>query len=139
MQNLNKNFNEFSSPCVDNSPKNQEKSVKNLSSDGGMTENASKTSKIAHISGDFDKNSSQSQQNIGVDAKNGESKQILMIKTKPNGRKEIITKYTPDHGWVLHFAYEEIQKGHQCYVVCPAIEEDEAPYRLLCTEYPEAK
>ena len=74
MQNLNKNFNEFSSPCVDNSQKNQEKSVKNLSSDGGMTENASKTSKNAHISEDFDKNSSQSQQNIGVDGKNGESK-----------------------------------------------------------------
>ena len=84
MQNLNENFNEFSSPCVDNSSKNQEKSVKNLSSDGGMTENASKSSKNAHISGDFDKNNAKNQQNIGVDSKNGESKQIFK-ENKANG------------------------------------------------------
>ena len=77
MQNLNKNFNEYSSPCVDNSAKNQEKSAKNLSSDGEMAEKTSKTPKNAHISEDFDKNNAKNQQNIGVDGKNGESKQIF--------------------------------------------------------------
>lgn len=81
MQNLSKNFNEFSSTCVDNSAKNQEKSVKNQPFDGGMTENASKTPKNAHISGDFDKNSTKNQQNIGVDGKNGENKQFFKENT----------------------------------------------------------
>lgn len=86
MQNLNKNFNEFSSPCVDNSAKNQEKSIKNPSSDGGLTEKFLKTSKNAHIIGDFAQNSIENQQNIGVDSKNGEIKP-LFEENQPNTSK----------------------------------------------------
>ena len=50
-----------------------------------------------------------------------------LIKTKPNGRKEIKTmiKKESELKSVLQSLWEEIKKGHQIYVVAPAIEENE--------------
>lgn len=52
-----------------------------------------------------------------------------MIKTKPNGRKEIKTflKKESELKSVLTNILEEIKKGHQVYVVAPSIEENESP------------
>lgn len=52
---------------------------------------------------------------------------ISMIKTKPQGRKEIITTLvgTKDIKTVLQSMLDEIKKGHQVYIVCPMIESDE--------------
>ena len=55
----------------------------------------------------------------------GDSKEILAIKTKPGGRKDIITKIEKDRNKLFAFMESEIKAGHQCYVVCPAIEDDE--------------
>ena len=56
----------------------------------------------------------------------GEYKEICSIKTMPNGRKPIITSHEESHMAAFPFMEEEIRKGHQCYVVCPAIEESES-------------
>ena len=50
-----------------------------------------------------------------------------VIKTKPNGRKEIITKALKEKDLknVLFHMLEEIKNGHQVYVVAPLIEDEE--------------
>ena len=50
-----------------------------------------------------------------------------LIKTKPGGRKEIITKVvkTRDIKDVLSSILEEIKNGHQIYVVAPLIEDED--------------
>ena len=50
-----------------------------------------------------------------------------MIKTKPSGRKEIITKVKKENELksVLNDIYEELKNGHQIYVVAPLIDEAE--------------
>ncbi len=50
-----------------------------------------------------------------------------IIKTKPNGRKEIITKSLKEKDLksVLFHMVEEIKNGHQIYVVAPLIEDEE--------------
>ncbi len=50
-----------------------------------------------------------------------------MIKTKPMGRKEIITKVKKESELkeILNHVYEEMKDGHQIYVVAPLIEEGE--------------
>ena len=50
-----------------------------------------------------------------------------IIKTKPNGRKEIITKVLKEKDLknVLFHMLEEIKNGHQIYVVAPLIEDEE--------------
>ena len=52
---------------------------------------------------------------------------VSMIKTKPAGRKEIITKVKKESELkdVLTHIYEEIKQGHQIYVVAPLIDENE--------------
>lgn len=52
---------------------------------------------------------------------------ISYIKTKPNGRKSIITKNLKFSGikLVLKKIYEEIKNNHQVYVVSPLVEENE--------------
>lgn len=52
---------------------------------------------------------------------------ISMIKTKPNGRKEIITKVVKEDNIkdVLYKMLEELKNGHQIYVVSPLIENNE--------------
>ena len=53
---------------------------------------------------------------------------ISYIKTKPTGRKDIITKVkkNSDIKEVLGFMLEQIKLGHQIYVVSPLVEEDES-------------
>jgi ATP-dependent DNA helicase RecG len=55
-----------------------------------------------------------------------------IIKTKPNGRKDIITKVVKnkDIKEVLHHMLEEIKEGHQIYVVAPLIEDEEGNSNL---------
>lgn len=50
-----------------------------------------------------------------------------IIKTKPNGRKEIITKVVKENNLkdVLFKMVEEIKEGHQVYVVAPLIEDED--------------
>ena len=50
-----------------------------------------------------------------------------VIKTKPNGRKDIITKALKEKDLknVLFHMLEEIKDGHQVYVVAPLIEDEE--------------
>lgn len=50
-----------------------------------------------------------------------------LIKTKPNGRKEIITKVVKEKNLreVLLHMVEEIKNGHQVYVVSPLIEDSD--------------
>jgi len=52
---------------------------------------------------------------------------ISMIKTKPLGRKEIITKVKKESDIkdVLVAMLEEIKKGHQIYIVSPLVEQNE--------------
>ena len=52
---------------------------------------------------------------------------ISEIKTKPNGRKEIITKLFKEQDLkeCLSIMLEEIKQGHQIYVVSPLVEENE--------------
>lgn len=61
-----------------------------------------------------------------ADALYGDTKQILSIKEKPAGRKEILTQIAQDRDSLFQSIEREIRAGHQCYVVCPAIEDDEA-------------
>lgn len=53
---------------------------------------------------------------------------ISYIKTKPTGRKDIITKVkkNSDIKEVLGLMLEQIKLGHQIYVVSPLVEEDES-------------
>ena len=55
----------------------------------------------------------------------GDKKTILSIKTKPEGRVPIQTAIQLTHKNVFPFMEKQIAMGHQCYVVCPAIEEKE--------------
>ncbi len=52
---------------------------------------------------------------------------ISSIKTMPSGRKEIITylKSTRELKEVLELMWQELQQGHQIYVIAPLIEESE--------------
>lgn len=52
---------------------------------------------------------------------------VSLIKTKPNGRKEIktIIKSEKEIKEILYMMLEEIKKGHQIYAVTPLIEESE--------------
>ena len=57
----------------------------------------------------------------------GESaKTILSIKEKPAGRKPVITKIETDRTNIFPHIEKEINEGHRVYVVCPAIEDDDA-------------
>lgn len=49
---------------------------------------------------------------------------LSLIKTKPNGRKSIITKFLLDKDIItaLKVCYENLKMGHQVYVVAPLIE-----------------
>lgn len=55
-----------------------------------------------------------------------------VIKTKPNGRKEIITKAVKEKDLknVLFKMVEEIKSGHQIYVVAPLIEDEDGESNL---------
>ena len=55
-----------------------------------------------------------------------------IIKTKPNGRKDIITKIVKEKDLkdVLFHMVEEIKLGHQIYVVAPLIEDEDGESNL---------
>ena len=55
----------------------------------------------------------------------GQGKEIKLITQKPAGRLPIITKVSDEHNEVFNLILEQIQAGHQCYVVCPAIEDND--------------
>ena len=52
---------------------------------------------------------------------------ISEIRTKPNGRKEVITKLYKETELknALKLMLDEIKKGHQIYVISPLVEENE--------------
>ena len=51
---------------------------------------------------------------------------VLPIRSMPAGRKPVITKQYFNMDGAFEKMYEEIQKGHQCYVVCPFIEDSDS-------------
>lgn len=55
----------------------------------------------------------------------GAQKEICIIKTMPKGRVPIKTCIQRERSATLKFMEAQIRAGHQCYVVCPAIEENE--------------
>ena len=52
----------------------------------------------------------------------GDYVKVFNIKTKPAGRKDIITKKVKNPKDGYDFIHEEIKKGKQAYIVCPLIE-----------------
>lgn len=50
---------------------------------------------------------------------------VYNIKTKPNGRKDVITQKVQSDDELYSFIYKEICNGHQAYIVCPLIDESE--------------
>lgn len=56
----------------------------------------------------------------------GDAKEIVVIKSKPSGRKPVITQQMSDRFTVFPSIEEEIKKGSRAYVVCPAIEDEES-------------
>lgn len=55
----------------------------------------------------------------------GEDKDILQIRTMPRGRVPVQTAIQRGYTNTFPFMEKEIRNGHQCYVVCPAIEDNE--------------
>ena len=55
----------------------------------------------------------------------GDSKEILTIKTRPEGRLPIKTAIQKTHRNIFPFMEKEIRAGHKCYVVCPAIDDND--------------
>ncbi len=55
-----------------------------------------------------------------------------IIKAKPNGRKEIITEVKKERELkdVLRKMYQELESGHQAYVVAPLIEDEDGNTKL---------
>lgn len=64
----------------------------------------------------------------------GTGTELHTIKTKPAGRKPIITTHSESFSKVFPFLIEEIKKGRQAYVVCPAIEKNEKMEGVLSVE-----
>ncbi|MBR3596690.1 MAG: ATP-dependent DNA helicase RecG [Clostridia bacterium] len=64
---------------------------------------------------------------------------ISVLDEKPKGRKEIKTVKIPSvyHERMYSFIKKEVKKGHQCYIVCPMVEEsdDTEKERLSAEEY----
>ena len=54
-----------------------------------------------------------------------DKQKILTIRTMPEGRKPVKTSIETNHANVFKKMKEEIKAGHQCFVVCPAIEDNE--------------
>lgn len=55
----------------------------------------------------------------------GEDVLSLTIKTLPKGRKPIVTEWMEDDHKSYLLMEKEIRKGHQAYIVCPFIEDNE--------------
>lgn len=56
----------------------------------------------------------------------GENTEVASIRTMPGGRKPIITASCSNYEKTYEAMLRQIRDGHQCYVVCPLIEDSEA-------------
>lgn len=56
----------------------------------------------------------------------GDNTKVFTIKSKPNGRKPVITKIMHDYNMINQLMIKEIQAGHQAYIVCPLIDDSES-------------
>lgn len=56
----------------------------------------------------------------------GENTEIINITTMPGGRKPVQTIVYSNEEKVYHSIYNQIQEGHQAYVVCPLIENSDS-------------
>lgn len=56
----------------------------------------------------------------------GTSLEIIPIETMPAGRKPIITEQYLKREGTYEKLLEEVAKGHQCYIVCPFIEDSDS-------------
>lgn len=63
----------------------------------------------------------------------GDDIKVFTIKSKPNGRKPVITKQIDDYNIINKLMIEELKKGYQAYVVCPLIE-DSSSEKMLQVE-----
>ena len=63
----------------------------------------------------------------------GNGKEILQIRTMPPGRLPVKTCVQKEHGNIFPFIEKQVANGHQCYVVCPAIEDNEE-YGIVAIE-----
>lgn len=64
----------------------------------------------------------------------GAGTELFTIKTKPAGRKPVITSHSNSLSHTFSFLKEEIKKGRQAYVVCPAIDKNEEMENILSVE-----
>lgn len=69
----------------------------------------------------------------------GNSVNVYTIKQKPNGRLPICTSIENDYNKAFDFFYQEIKKGHQCYVVCPKIDVSDKKENVLSVTQLEKK
>ena len=53
----------------------------------------------------------------------GEEKQLVTIKTLPNGRKPVQTAVNRSDEKIFDFVAKQLNQGRQAYIVCPAIED----------------
>lgn len=56
----------------------------------------------------------------------GEAVEVYNITTMPNGRQPIQTAINNSLSTIYNFMYKQIQEGHQCYVVCPLINNEDS-------------
>lgn len=56
----------------------------------------------------------------------GDGTDVYNILQMPAGRKKVITSLTNNDSEAYGFMKKEIEKGRQCYIVCPLIEESDA-------------
>ena len=68
----------------------------------------------------------------------GNRKDIMTIHSMPKGRLPVKTARQSSHTNVFPFMEKEIKKGRQCYVVCPAIEQNDE-YAITSIEEMEAE
>lgn len=66
--------------------------------------------------------------------------QLYSIKSMPNGRKPVKTCIAPRRGPSYKFLYYNVfREGHQAYIVCPLIEENEKMEGIKLVQETEAK
>lgn len=56
----------------------------------------------------------------------GKNTKVYEIKTRPGNRKDTLTRISKSDVQTNDFMLSEIKKGHQCYVVCPMIDPNDA-------------
>lgn len=56
----------------------------------------------------------------------GENTQVLNVATMPKGRKPVVTVAHSSYVKVFEAMNRQIQAGHQCYVVCPMIDDSDS-------------